>query len=433
MAEILPFRGVHYNKSLITNLGTVICPPYDVIRQKMQQALYQRSESNFIRVEFNLAMPEDKRAEDRYNRAAATLSEWLEREILQRDDAPALYLHDHYFSHSGSQYYRRGLVCLVKLEEWSKLVVRPHEDTLSGPKSDRLNLLATLQANTSPILSLYQDQNNTIAKVLETKSQSEPMFTINMDDGEKHLLWAVSDENAIGQIRRNLANQPLYIADGHHRYESALAYRDKRHANETVSGQAPYDYVMMNLVSFTDPGMLVLPTHRLLNGIPEEALQSLLPKLADVFKVEEIPFAASSDQQIKDLQAGNKEKIIIAGLKDRTFIVLYCDDFGALSRMIPGRYSDVYKKLDVSIIDHVILDHILGINQPGSSITIGYDHDHQDTINRVSNGEYQLALIINPVKPETIKAIADARERMPKKSTYFFPKAPAGLVFYQFG
>ena len=171
MAEIRPFHGVYYNQSLVKDLATVICPPYDIITPQMQQELYQRSEHNFIRLEFGRELPQDKDTDNKYTRAAATLGEWLEQGVLDDGETPAIYLHDHYFTYQGKEYRRRGIVCLVKLEEWSKMVVRPHEGTLSKPKGDRLSLLWALQANTSPILALFEDRRGRISSLLEAQSQ----------------------------------------------------------------------------------------------------------------------------------------------------------------------------------------------------------------------------------------------------------------------
>ena len=191
MAEIRPFHGVYYNQTLVKNLAAVICPPYDIIAPQMQRELYQRSEYNFVRLEFGRELPQDKENDNKYTRAAVTLGEWLERGVLEVAGTPAIYLHDHYFTHQGREYRRRGITCLVKLEEWSQMVVRPHEGTLARPKGDRLSLLWALRANTSPILAMFEDRQARVASVLEAQSQGKPTINVNTGDGESHRLWTI--------------------------------------------------------------------------------------------------------------------------------------------------------------------------------------------------------------------------------------------------
>jgi uncharacterized protein (DUF1015 family) len=436
LAEIHPFRGVYYNQSLVKDLAAVICPPYDIINHQMQQELYRRHECNFVRLEYGRELPEDKDSDNRYTRSAEILGKWLEQGILRVGETPAIYLHDHYFTYQGRECRRRSITCLVKLEEWSKMVVRPHEGTLVEPKGDRLNLLWALQANTSPILALFEDEGGQVSSLLTVQSQTEPMAKINTNSGEGHCLWAITDTGAIGEICRSLAHQPLYIADGHHRYESALAYqRERRACSASVSEQEPYDFVMMTLVDFTDPGLVILPAHRLVRGIPKSTLDGLMDRLRTFFAVEEFPLNTSDTGQVNDLLAeeADEVKLILYGLTREHLFVLRLRDFGAVSPMIPYFHSELYKRLDVSIVDHVILEELLGLSQDMTGVPVNYSHDWRDARNMVLDREYQLAFIVSPVKPALVKAIADSNDRMPRKSTYFYPKVPAGLVFYRFG
>ncbi len=437
MAEIRPFHGVYYNQSLVKDLATVICPPYDIINTQMQQELYQRSECNFVRLEFGRELPQDKDTDNKYIRARTTLREWLEQGTLVIDETPAIYLHDHYFTYQGREYRRRGIICLVKLEEWSKMAVRPHEGTLAEPKGDRLSLLWALQANTSPILALFEDRGGRVSSLLAAQSRSEPMLNINTDSGEGHRLWAITDAEAVNQLCRRLAHQPIYIADGHHRYESALAYqRERRTYASSVSDEEPFDFVMMTLVDFSDPGLVILPVHRLVRGMSKSALDGLIARLRTFFEVEELPLImAGIKQQVNDLLAGEtgETKLILYGLTQEQLFVLRIHDFGTVSLMMPYFYSELYKRLDVSIVDHVILEELLGLSHDMAGVSLNFNYDGLEAIKRVLDKEYQLALIVSPVKPEVVKAIADSGDRMPRKSTYFYPKAPAGLVFHRFG
>lgn len=436
MAEIRPFYGVYYNQSLVKDLATVICPPYDIITPQIQQELYRRSDFNFVRLECGRELPQDKDTDNKYTRAAATLGEWLEG-VLEVDETPAIYLHDHHFTYQGREYRRRSIICLVKLKEWSEMVVRPHEGTLSKPRGDRLSLLWVLQANTSPILALFEDRGGRVSSLLAAQSQGEPMLNINTDSGEGHRLWAIRDTEVVNQICGKMARQPLYIADGHHRYESALAYqRERRTYSASVSGEEPFDFVMMTLVAFSDPGLVILPAHRLIRGMSKPALDGLIDRLRTFFEVEELPLnTADIGQQVNDLLAekAGEVKLILYGLIKELLFVLKLHDFSTVSLMVPYFHSDLYKRLNVSIVDHVILEELLGLSHDMEGVSLDYSYDGLEAINRVSDQEYQLAFIVSPVRPEVVKAIADSGDRMTRKSTYFYPKVPAGLVFYRFG
>lgn len=436
MADIRPFHGVYYNQSLVKDLAAVICPPYDIITPQMQQELYRRSECNFVRLEFSRELPQDKDTDNRYTRAAATMGKWLEQGVLEVDRIPAIYIHDHHFILQERKYRRRGITCLVKLEEWSKMVVRPHEGTLAEPKSNRISLLWALQANTSPILALFEDRNGQVSSLLAAESQGKPMLEVNTDTGEGHHLWSINEPEAVNQICRSLAHQPLYIADGHHRYESALAYqRERRTCSSSVLGEEPFDFVMMTLVDFSDPGLVILPAHRLVRGMPKSALEELNARLRTFFEVEELPLnMADTGQQINDLLAEetNEVKLILYGLNKEHLFMLRLNDFSAISQMMPYFHSELYKRLDVSIVDHVILEELLGLSHDMAGVSLDYSYDGLDAVNRVLDQEYQLAFILSPMKPEVIKAIADNGDRMPRKSTYFYPKVPSGLVSHRF-
>jgi len=255
------------------------------------------------------------------------------------------------------------------------MVVRPHEGTLAEPKSNRISLLWALQANTSPILALFEDQNGQVSSLLAAQSQGEPMLEISTDTGEGHHLWAINEPEAVNQICRSLAHQPLYIADGHHRYESALAYqRERRTCASSVLGEEPFDFVMMTLVDFSDPGLVILPAHRLVRGMPKSALDGLNARLRTFFEVEELPLnMAGIGQQINDLLA--EETNILYGLTKEHLFMLRLNDFSAVSQMMPHFHSELYKRLDVSIVDHVILEELLGLSHDMVGVSLDYSWD----------------------------------------------------------
>ncbi|MGD0779804.1 MAG: DUF1015 domain-containing protein [Dehalococcoidales bacterium] len=434
MAEIRPFPGVHYNPALVKDLSKVICPPYDIITPQLQQELYQRSDYNFVRIEWGREQPQDKDTFNKYTRAATTFKSWLEQRVLLVDEKPSLYIDEHSFTYQGKTVHRRNLYCLVKLEDWSKMIIRPHEGTLARAKSDRLSMLWTLQVNTSPIMALYEDKDKAITALLKTPTRHKPAFSASSFNGESHRIWTVTDDVIISHIRDCLADQPLYIADGHHRYESALAYQRERHSTSPQDAkEAPYDFVMMTLVDIADPGLVILPAHRLVRGMAPSALDGLLARLDTFFNVTEHPLNKKDiGSQINSLLAGYKTKIILCGLKPNKLLVLSVRDANAILPMFPAFHSEIYQKLDVSIVDHVILEELLGLTHEKAGALLDYNNDVVESVKKVLDGEYQLGIIVNPVKPSSIKAIADSGDRMPHKSTYFYPKAPAGLVSYRF-
>ncbi len=435
MAEIRPFRGVHYNQELAGELADIICPPYDVIDPRLQQELYHRSPYNFVRIEAGRELAQDTNTDNKYTRSAATLAQWLKGGVLAADLAPAIYLHDHYFSYEGKEMRRRAVIAGVRLEEWDKKVVRPHEGILAEHKGDRFSLLWALKANTSPILALFEDRGQKVAKLLAKAGEGRPIVNFSESNGERHELRAITNPEIINQLAGYLAGSPLYIADGHHRYESALAFQRERRADVSSPGDKAYDFVMMALVDFADPGVLILPPHRLVGGIPRAALSQLQAKLESLFDIEELPLDTPDVWGKVDLllAAGGSDEVRFAlfGLNENRLLILKLRDSAAASQMMPYFHSELYKKLDVSVLDHVILEELLGLGSGGEGAVLDFSYEGRDAVNRVLEQEYQLAFLLRPIKPEVIRAVADADDRMPRKSTYFYPKAPAGLVLYK--
>ncbi len=435
MAEIRPFRGVRYNWELAGGLADIICPPYDVITPQLQQELYHRSPYNFVRIEAGRELAQDTNTDNKYTRSAATLEQWLAEGVLAADPAPAVYIHDHYFSYEGKELRRRNIIAGVRLEEWDKKVVRPHEGILAEYKGDRFSLLWALQANTSPILALFEDRGQQVASLLAKAGESRPVVNFSESNGERHELRAITQPDIISRLAGYLADSPLYIADGHHRYESALAFQRERRSDVSSTGDKAYDCVMMALVDFADPGVLILPPHRLVGGIPRAALSQLSTKLKSLFDIEELPLDAPDVWGRVDqlLAAGGKDEVRFAlfGLAEDRLLILKLRDFAAASQMMPYFHSALYKKLDVSVLEHVLLEELLGLGSGGEGAVLAFSYEGRDAVNRVLEQEYQLAFLLRPIKPEVIRAVADADDRMPRKSTYFYPKAPAGLVLHR--
>lgn len=432
MAEIRPFHGVRYNHKLIQDLSAVICPPYDIISPQMQQELYQRCEYNFVRIEYNPETSQDSADNNRYTRSAGILQQWLKQDILMSDELPAFYLHDHYFNYEGKGYKRRGLIARVKLEDWEKGVIRPHEGTLGGAKQDRISMLRACRANTSPIMALYQDEKRQVALLLEKQAKSNPVISISGSDSDIHYVWVINEKNVVDKLQKYLENEPFYIADGHHRYESALAYQKEQISSlSSATGKEGFNFVLMTIIDFSDPGLLVLPPHRLVRGISMTTLNSLRANLGLFFDVEELPLKIPDVwHKLDGILTGDTEgrKLILFGLEIDKFLVLTLRDYTATDPMMPFFRSDTYKKLMVSVVDHVILEKLLEIAREREASILGYCYDKREAVQKVLDKEYQLTFLLSPMKADVVKAIADIGDRMPRKSTYFYPKLPSGLI-----
>jgi len=430
--EVSPFKGIRYNQRMVGNLAQVICPPYDVISLEQQKLYYEKSDYNAIRLEF----PEP--TGDSYQGAAITFQQWLKHEVLQFDGVSSFYLHDHRFEYSGKKMARRGLIARVKLEPWGSGIY-PHEETFPKAKSDRLHLMRACRANFSPLLSLYHDSEQKIAPILSHIAQKKPLISLRVpilsgrsnlpDSNEAHTLWAITDPAIKQELSQSLSSQPLYIADGHHRYETALNYQQERAQGQPdgckLTAKA-FNYVMMELVDFSDPGLVVLPLHRLVRNIEPSILTQLGDQLRNFFVLGSVPVKAGSP----DASGLSTDSCLgILGLQPGSVVMLkrrHPDSIGvSLEAMMPGNRSQAYQKFDVSILNHIILDKVLS---GAKDLDVAYTVDLKEAYRQIKERKYQLAFLLNPPQPEMVKAVADAQDRMPSKSTYFYPKLPAGLI-----
>jgi uncharacterized protein (DUF1015 family) len=285
---------------------------------------------------------------------------------------------------------------------------------------------------------MYEDPRKKIFSTVATQEQSRPVIDFADSRGDRHRVWVVTEAEAVQRIQQEMVEQPLYIADGHHRYDSALTYKREMAAQSTsITGNEGFNFVMMSLVDFADPGLFILPPHRLVRGISRSALSGLKSQLRVFFDIEEL-FIDARDvwQRVDALLTGmqpdmRQVRLAVVGLEAGKLLVLTLRDYNMANQLMPAFHGDLYKKLDVSLVDHIILEKLLAFNRDKEEITLAYSYDRLDAVNLVGDQKYQLAFILNPVKPELIKSIADAGDRMPRKSTYFYPKSPAGLVFYK--
>ncbi len=371
---------------------------------------------------------------NRYVRAATTLQQWLERGILKADSTPAIYLHDHYFEFGGERIRKRGIIARLRLEEWGRGVILPHEETASEAKVDRLNLLRACHTNLSAVSLLYDDPGQRIATTLALQEEQEPVISLTAGRGESHRVWAITEPEVIHRIASSLAPQPLYIVDGHHRYETALVYQRERRAYS--SGEAS-DFIMATLTDSANPGIIILPIHRLVRGLPASTLEGLKGELEAFFELQ--PFSFDGADPLRSInsflsrmqrQDDPQSLLGIFGLETSCLYFLRLRDIRVIETEIPEHRFEAHRGLGVSIFNHIVKGKLLGgvSQQGGGEAGFTYSHDTIDAVKRVLSGEYQLLFLLNPLAFNIIRVIAQGGERLPGKSTYFYPKQPTGLV-----
>ena len=432
MAEILPFRAVLYDPAKVGDVASVVAPPYDVIGPAEQAALYARHPANVIRLELGQEQPGDSPQDSRYTRARRFLEEWLRAGTLRRDDRPAIYLYTvEYRLRSGLVRTMRGFLSLVRLEEFGTGRIFPHENTRTAAKDDRYRLLETCRSNFSPIFSLYSDAEGRIIPALEAASgKAPPRFAVMDGDGVRHRLWTVTDQAALDRVVMAMKPLPLFIADGHHRYESALRYRNAQRKALGDAGPLPSDWVLMYFSNLDDPGLTILPTHRVLPAPLPCPAPEFRKRLAETFMVEAIPFTnetepAARAKFLDRLCAAQSSNSRIMGLVMRgepRYEVLTLTAAG-LGKLGPS----ARERLDVSILQQVVFRDAMRMT-PQDEERLIYLKDEEEVLAAVARAEGELAILLNPPKIAEVKDVARAGDRMPHKSTYFYPKPLTGLV-----
>lgn len=417
MAEVWPFRGIRYNEVVVGDLAKVICPPYDVISPQAQEELHRRSEYNFVRLEYGLNNPEDDSQHNRYSRAAQALKEWLDQGVLALEEKPAIYLHEHRFLLRGQWRRRREVIARLCLEEWGTGVVRPHEGTLAQPKLDRLNLMNACQANLSPIMALYRDNQAQIDGLFDDVAKGTPAKQDVSGDRETHRLWVVDRESSISSVIDALAKGPVYIADGHHRYETALAYRI---ANPELAGAS---YAMLSLISAADPGLVILPVHRLLRS-PSRQTAPVIQQLAAAADIKPVgPIPNNLSRLVRQLELS---KTVAFGflVGQEAYLVTPHDD---VVDLLPEDHCSAWRSLDVSILEYGLMRRVFDAKE-GDGWEVAFSEDASQAAARILSGDFDLAFLLRATDVSQVIAVADAGDRMPRKSTYFYPKVPAGLL-----
>ena len=417
MADVQPLRALHYDLEVTGQLDRVAAPPYDVIDPEQRETLAARSPYNVVHIDLPLPAQEGG---DPYEHAANLLASWRSTGAVVRDDAPALWeLEQEYRTPDGAGHVRRGFLARVRVQEYGPGTIRPHERTHPGPREDRLRLTRATKTNLSPIFSLYPDPSGAARAVLEAGRDGQPFGDFTDGQGTANRLWRVSDPGALAAVERTLADAELLIADGHHRYETARVYADE------VGGEGPHRYVLMCLVALEDPGLTVLPTHRLVRGLDSAAQEALAAALRRDFELEEIePRALPPPPGTGPLQLG-----YIDSHSQRAFRLTLRDQ--ALADAALEGQSDAYRHLDTAVLEALLLKGPLGLTDDDISHLhrFGYARDTEQALALVESGEYDLAFLLRPTPVQQVREVAASGASMPPKSTYFFPKLLTGLLF----
>lgn len=435
MAQIVPFRGIVYNKEKIQEIAQVVSPPYDVISEEKRQVLYDRHDRNVVRLDFGKPEEGDSETSNSHTRAAAFFKAWQAEGVLVRDEKPSLYLTSVTFSADGIEATRYGLICQVALEPFEKGIILPHEQTFSKVKSERLGLLKTCRANFSQIFSIYSDQEGILDTLKKAVAGKTPDIDLVDDVNERHLLWKITDPAVLDFVVRKMADKKLYIADGHHRYETALNYR--AHLAETDSAFSPAhpaNNVIMYLSSMEDPGLVILPTHRVLNHVEPEALDRFLDRAAESFHIETFAFG-SDEQGVFDnfkarLKASTDTITMGVVLKNHDAYYLFSLKPGVMDEKFGSSIPSALRALDVTVLTHLIFIDLLGFSSDAmdQEKLITYSESDRHAAEAVTGGDADAAFILNSTRIEQVKDIAESGMTMPRKTTFFYPKALTGLV-----
>ncbi len=430
MAEIRAFRGYRYDLGRVGSLADVIAPPYDVIDPGQQQALYERSPYNVIRLILNKEQPTDTAADNRYTRAAESLRTWLADDVLLQDSARSIYAYNQEFEVEGKSYTRRGFLTRVRLEPFGSGRIFAHEETMPGPRADRLKLFHATGMNLSPIFGIYPDPDGAVQQALDSATARALPLQATDHLGVVSKLWPVSDQHVVSTVTGLLGPKPIFIADGHHRYETGLRYlEEKRAAGEVRDDEAPANFILMMLVSMNDPGLIILPTHRLVSAIPELRADQLAAILKPHFQVEKVGEGERGARDAWELiEADGGQGLLGFGtVADgiwQTARLLKTDVMAQLA----SNHSEAWRGLAVSVLHVLALDHLLA-PALNAKPECKYVHLLSEVLAATAAKECRLAVLVPPATMSDVHQIAGNLEKMPPKSTYFYPKLLSGLVF----
>ncbi len=422
MAVIKPFRGMRFDTEKAGELKTLCCPPYDIISEEERKEFIKQNEYNVIRLEL------PKEGEDVYARAGEVLDMWRAKGVLIHEDKPAIYIYEMEFNAYNKRRSVKGMIARVKVEEFSKGVILPHEFTLSKAKTDRFNLMKATNCNFSQIYALYMDSEHTTLKTIDEQSDFDAQYEFTDDDNITHRLWVCTDEAVIAKLIKDFADRKLYIADGHHRYETAVNYRNWCRENGISKEGDPQDYQMIYLVDMEHPGLIVFPTHRLVRDLESFDKNKVLKSCEEYFDIEKFTSVGNMNTVLtKQYKEGKKAFAFYCGKGE--WYLLTLKDLAVMDSVLP-ELSPASRQLDVSVLHSLVLEKTMGIDKENmaNQINLTYTKFFEEAIMKVDKGEFQCSFILNPTRVTEIRDVAAAGEKMPQKSTYFYPKMITGMV-----
>jgi uncharacterized protein (DUF1015 family) len=419
--RVAPFKGVRYNTSVVGDLATVVCPPYDVISPEDRRHYHNINPYNFVRLVLGEEFETDSSDDNRFSRAGKYLNSWIEADAMREESSPAMYVYRQDFTRDDAQLCVLGLICAVKLHEYADQVILPHENTLAKPKSQLIELIRNVRANLDSVYGLYEDPDGNVQPILDNTMSETPVFDIIDKDNVRHRLWSISDSASLDDIVSFFSDKQIAIADGHHRYETALAYsKEARAALSQQDKDIPLasDYTLMTLANVYQKDLTVLPTHRVMFGLTAESLVRLSAGLSNFFVAQ----TSKPETIVQDMA---REQAIGVHLGSNSFTLKLKE---GVETGIEG--CEASQSLEVNILHKLILEDLLGltVEDMRNQTNVTYTRDAAEAIERVDSYQAQIAFLLNPVGVKPIMDIAAAGEKMPQKSTYFYPKLISGLV-----
>lgn len=433
MADVRAFKGIRYDSSKTGDLSLVVSPPYDVIDDAYQDKLYKQSEYGIVRIDYGKQFPQDSLSENKYSRARVQYGVWRKDGVLVPETAPVIYyVEEDYEGEFGGVATRTGFLATVRLEDADSGVYMPHEKTLAGPKADRLELMKATKANLSPIFSLFDDPELVIDSALShwKGNAGSPLETVKRPDGFEIRLWKVEDTRVLEVISKVMGPKSFYIADGHHRYETALKYRNTmRELTPGFSGEEPWNFTLMYFVNMHSPGLTVLPTHRAVRGLPSFDGAQFTEALKKWFDFKEI--GGGVDELVSAMKAVRGKKqvfgVFVKGY-NRPFLIRPKADYDP-DTVLAGK-AKALRLLDVTLLHSLVIERILGIDEKAQEEqrNLTYVKDSRELARMVKSAEADIGFLLNPTPVEMVKLAAQAGEKMPQKSTFFYPKLVTGLV-----
>ncbi len=430
MAQIQAFRGLRYDLKHVGSLSPVIAPPYDVIGPELQEQLYKAHPANVVRLILNREEPGDDATNNRYSRAAKFLNNWRSEGVLMSEPQPAIYVYHQIFTYAGREYTRKGFMARCRLERFGEGRIYPHEETLSGPKADRLLLTKACKANLSQIFGLYPDPQSASGSLLDRAVAGQTALEATDHLGVVNRMWPIADGKQIADVATVLAPQPIFIADGHHRYETACNYRDELAAANggSLPENHPANFVLMMFIGMSDPGLIVMPTHRLFRGLPMLASGELIQKLGPHFTTRLAGEGADLAHSVwSEIEAsGDQGSLGLFTQADERWVIARLTDEGRkrMAAVAPEHSAD-WQGLGVAVLHRLLIETLFDAKEFPKP---RYVHLVDEVVDSLESGEFPLAALVMPATVDHIRAISQHGERMPAKSTYFYPKLLSGLV-----